>query len=174
MVAYIYVMYSMGQMLQSAISESADSSQRRGLLFIHYGTVVIWSTFVVVWFGQELGVLSIYSAEMGNMLANFAAKVMIGLGDHAAVGEGRWCMLLLCRIELSAVPKAVHALSYKAALQGMHGVAVLASEAVLVFIDMSLIAKLISGVVQLTSAQYTMGTSFAFPQQSTFGHVQQE
>ena len=65
----------MGQMLQSAISESADASQRRGLLFIHYATIVIWSTFVVVWFGQELGMLSIYSAEMGNMLANFAAKV---------------------------------------------------------------------------------------------------
>lgn len=75
MVAYVYVMYSMGQMLQSAISESADSSQRRGLFFIYYGTVIIWSTFVVVWFGQELRLLSLYNAEMGNMLANFSAKV---------------------------------------------------------------------------------------------------
>ena len=75
MAAYCFVMYSMGKMLQSAISESADSSQRQGLLFIYYGTIVIWSTFVVVWFGQEFGVLSIFNAEMGNMLANFAAKV---------------------------------------------------------------------------------------------------
>ena len=75
MVAYVYVMYSMGKMLHSAISESADPSQRKGLLFIYYGTVVIWSTFVVVWFGQEFRVLSIYNAEMGNMLANFSAKV---------------------------------------------------------------------------------------------------
>ena len=86
MIAYIFVMYSMGKMLQSAISESADSSQRQGLLFIYYGTVVIWSTFVVVWFGQEFGVLSIYNAEMGNMLANFAAKVraFVSLLTHAA------------------------------------------------------------------------------------------
>lgn len=84
MAAYCYVMYSMGKMLQSAISESADSSQRQGLLFIYYGTVVIWSSFVVVWFGQELGVLSIYSAEMGNMLANFASKVKAS-GSHAGV-----------------------------------------------------------------------------------------
>lgn len=75
MVAYVYVMYSMGKMLQSAISESADSSQRQGLLFIYYGTVVIWSTFAVVWFAQEFNVLSIRNAELGNMLANFAAKV---------------------------------------------------------------------------------------------------
>lgn len=75
MVAYCYVIYSMGKMLQSAITESADSSQRQGLLFIYYGTVVIWSSFVVVWFGQELGMLSIYRSELGNMLANFAAKV---------------------------------------------------------------------------------------------------
>lgn len=75
MVAYVYVMYSMGKMLQSAISESADSSQRQGLLFIYYGTVVIWSTFAVVWFAQEFNVLSIKNAELGNMLANFAAKV---------------------------------------------------------------------------------------------------
>ena len=75
MVAYCYVIYSMGKMLQSAITESADASQRQGLLFIYYGTVVIWSAFVVVWFGQELGMLSIYRAELGNMLANFSAKV---------------------------------------------------------------------------------------------------
>ncbi len=77
MVAYCYVIYSMGQMLQSAISESADATQRQGLLFIYYGTVVIWSAFVAVWFGQELGMLSIYRAELGNMLANFSAKVTL-------------------------------------------------------------------------------------------------
>jgi len=75
MVAYCYVIYSMGKMLQSAITESADASQRQGLLFIYYGTVIIWSAFVVVWFGQELGMLSVYRAELGNMLANFSAKV---------------------------------------------------------------------------------------------------
>lgn len=96
MVAYFYVMYSMGQMLQSAISESADSSQRRGLLFIHYGTVIIWSTFVVVWFGQEFGLLSIYSAEMGNLLANFAAKVRTNMQDQ---GVGLFCPLVHGRIE---------------------------------------------------------------------------
>ncbi len=69
MVAYCYVIYSMGKMLQSAITESADASQRQGLLFIYYGTVIIWSAFVVVWFGQELGMLSVYRAELGNMLA---------------------------------------------------------------------------------------------------------
>lgn len=93
MVAYFYVMYSMGQMLQSAISESADSSQRRGLLFIHYGTVIIWSTFVVVWFGQEFGLLSIYSAEMGNLLANFAAKVLFSssvmYGNFVTIAQRR-------------------------------------------------------------------------------------
>ena len=77
MVAYCYVIYSMGQMLHSAIAESSDSSQRQGLLFIYYGTVVIWSSFVVVWFGQELGMLSVYRAELGNMLANFSAKVIL-------------------------------------------------------------------------------------------------
>lgn len=105
MVAYVYVMYSMGQMLQSAISESADSSQRRGLLFIHYGTVVIWSTFAVVWFGQELGMLSIYNAEMGNMLANFAAKVRMKLLGPSLLS---WCHTL-------------HALRCSLAGQGLHG-----------------------------------------------------
>lgn len=92
MVAYVYVMYSMGKMLQSAISESADSSQRQGLLFIYYGTVVIWSTFAVVWFAQEFKVLSIRNAELGNMLANFAAKVGIkGLTlVQASDGSRRW------------------------------------------------------------------------------------
>ena len=84
MVAYIYVMYSMGKMLQSAISESADSSQRQGLLFIYYGTVIIWSTFAVVWFGQEFAVLSVHNAELGNMLANFSAKVGLKPSDLCA------------------------------------------------------------------------------------------
>ena len=74
MVAYGYVMLGMGKMIQSAIEESDTSTQRQGLFFIYYATVVIWSAFVVVWFGQELGVLSIYRAEVGNMWANFGAK----------------------------------------------------------------------------------------------------
>ena len=84
MVAYCYVIYSMGKMLQSAITESADASQRQGLLFIYYGTVVIWSAFVVVWFGQELGMLSIYRAELGNMLANISAKVLSAMCTSTA------------------------------------------------------------------------------------------
>ncbi|KAA6426844.1 MAG: adenylate guanylate cyclase [Trebouxia sp. A1-2] len=93
MVAYCYVIYSMGKMLQSAITESADASQRQGLLFIYYGTVVIWSAFVVVWFGQELGMLSIYRAELGNMLANFAAKVLFSssvmYGNFVTIAQRR-------------------------------------------------------------------------------------
>lgn len=93
MVAYCYVIYSMGQMLHSAIAESADSSQRQGLLFIYYGTVVIWSAFVVVWFGQELGMLSIYRAELGNMLANFSAKVLFSssvmYGNFVTIAQRR-------------------------------------------------------------------------------------
>lgn len=75
MAAYSYVIWEMGKMIQSAIVESADHAQRQGLYFIYYATVVIWSAFAVVWFGQEFGVLSIYRAEVGNMWANFGAKV---------------------------------------------------------------------------------------------------
>lgn len=75
MAAYSYVIWEMGKMIQSAIVESADHAQRQGLYFIYYATVVIWSAFAVVWFGQEFGVLSIYQAEVGNMWANFGAKV---------------------------------------------------------------------------------------------------
>ena len=94
MVAYCYVIYSMGKMLQSAITESADASQRQGLLFIYYGTVVIWSSFVVVWFGQELGMLSIYRAELGNMLANFSAKVPLAMCTSTADFVMSTCLAL--------------------------------------------------------------------------------
>ncbi|DBA81613.1 hypothetical protein WJX77_010729 [Trebouxia sp. C0004] len=93
MVAYCYVIYSMGKMLQSAITESADASQRQGLLFIYYGTVIIWSSFAVVWFGQELGMLSIYRAELGNMLSNFSAKVLFSssvmYGNFVTIAQRR-------------------------------------------------------------------------------------
>ena len=77
MLAYSYVMWGMGKMIQSAIVESDDPAQRQGLYFIYYATLVIWSAFVVIWFWQELGVLSIYRAEVGNMWANFGAKVWL-------------------------------------------------------------------------------------------------
>ena len=85
MAAYSYVILGMGKMIQSAIAEADDHAQRQGLYFIYYATVVIWSAFAVVWFGQEFGVLSIYQAEVGNMWANFGAKVHISRRVPTAV-----------------------------------------------------------------------------------------
>ncbi|KAK9828691.1 hypothetical protein WJX72_001553 [[Myrmecia] bisecta] len=75
-VAFCFVMKAAAGMVQGALGVQNDADARRGLKAILYTTIVVWTAFPVAWLLDRTGLLSIFSAEMLIMVANFGAKVL--------------------------------------------------------------------------------------------------
>lgn len=74
MLLFFYVMRQLQRMIMSALDANADDDARRGLRFVLYATLVIWSSFPICWIGLVSGLMSIQSAECTTMISNFMAK----------------------------------------------------------------------------------------------------
>ena len=73
--AFAAVQLGIWRMIDTAREACSDAEQRRRLTFLRDVTPHVWNMFWLMWFCQYFGVLSVFQAELGNMFANFLAKV---------------------------------------------------------------------------------------------------
>ncbi len=73
--AFVTVQMGIWRMINTAREACSDAEQRRRLQFLRNVTPHVWNTFWAMWFCQYFGVLTIFQAELGNMIGNFVAKV---------------------------------------------------------------------------------------------------
>ena len=73
--AFANVQMGIWRMINTAREACSDAEQRRRLQFLRNVTPHVWNTFWAMWFCQYFGLLSVFQAELGNMVANFVAKV---------------------------------------------------------------------------------------------------
>lgn len=73
--AFATVQMGIWKMINTAREACSDAEQRRRLQFLRNVTPHVWNTFWAMWFCQYFGLLSVFQAELGNMVANFTAKV---------------------------------------------------------------------------------------------------
>jgi len=73
--AFATVQIGIWRMINTAREACSDAEQRRRLQFLRNVTPHVWNTFWVMWFCQYFGILTVFQAELGNMIGNFVAKV---------------------------------------------------------------------------------------------------
>lgn len=74
--AFATVQVGIWRMINTAREACSDAEQRRRLQFLRNVTPHVWNTFWAMWFCQYFGVLTVFQAELGNMIGNFVAKVI--------------------------------------------------------------------------------------------------
>ena len=73
--AFTIVQIGIWRMINTAREACSDGEQRRRLQFLRNVTPHVWNIFWAMWFCQYFGILSVFQAELGNMVGNFVAKV---------------------------------------------------------------------------------------------------
>ena len=74
--AFATVQIGIWRMINTAREACSDAEQRRRLQFLRNVTPHVWNTFWFMWFCQYFGILTVFQAELGNMIGNFVAKVI--------------------------------------------------------------------------------------------------
>ncbi|KAL0026791.1 hypothetical protein WJX77_001496 [Trebouxia sp. C0004] len=77
MTAFAFVQIGIWRMINMAREACSDAEQRRRLQFLRNVTPHVWNIFWIMWFCQYFGVLTVFQAELGNMMGNFVAKALL-------------------------------------------------------------------------------------------------
>ncbi|DBB18216.1 hypothetical protein WJX82_000391 [Trebouxia sp. C0006] len=75
--AFATVQIGIWRMINTAREACSDAEQRRRLQFLRNVTPHVWNTFWFMWFCQYFGILTVFQAELGNMIGNFVAKALL-------------------------------------------------------------------------------------------------
>ena len=90
--AFATVQIGIWRMINTAREACSDAEQRRRLQFLRNVTPHVWNIFWAMWFCQYFGVLTVFQAELGNMIGNFVAKVITPLSAvYMHAGESSCC-----------------------------------------------------------------------------------
>ncbi len=94
--AFATVQIGIWRMINTAREACSDAEQCRRLQFLRNVTPHVWNTFWAMWFFQYFGVLTVFQAELGNMIGNFVAKV-IQLPSRVTMHAGKITCCACCQ-----------------------------------------------------------------------------